>query len=377
MHNKKIRVLHVISSLHRGGAENILSCLALEQHKMEIDVLVVALKPGGEHVKVLVEAGVRVIEFNFNINPFSIYREYRKFKKLVGEWRPDILQSWMYYSDLLTAIAVKNLNKMRPALLWGIRCSNMKLSDYGLMLRIAIKLCIRYSYVPDRIAANSNSGKLFHQSIGYKKEIDVVYNGIDVSKYRFNCESRSRIRNQLGIEDSQVLFGMFARFDPMKDFDNLISAVSLLKNVIVLLVGRYTEKQEYPDNFICLGEKNNVIDYMSAVDVVLSSSKYGEGFSNSIAEAMSCGRPVIATDVGDSRYILEKTGIVVEPSNPKALANAIMSFRNRTQSDIIDLGQLARDRIVNFFSVSNMIIKFNNIYVSMLQHKNRENNNSL
>ena len=60
----------------------------------------------------------------------------------------------------------------------------------------------------------------------------------------------------------------------------------------------------------------------NAMDVMTSSSSFGEGFSNAIGEAMACGVPCVVTDVGDSKRIVGDFGEVVPPANPSALSQA-------------------------------------------------------
>lgn len=93
----------------------------------------------------------------------------------------------------------------------------------------------------------------------------------------------------------------------------------------------------------------------SALDIV-SSSSFGEGFANVIAEAMACERPCVVTDVSDSARIVGSTGEVVPPRNPDALAEAIVRMLDRLKASP-DLGCQARARIVAEFSVERMVLR--------------------
>jgi glycosyltransferase involved in cell wall biosynthesis len=90
----------------------------------------------------------------------------------------------------------------------------------------------------------------------------------------------------------------------------------------------------------------------SAMDVVVSSSSFGEGFSNAIGEAMACARPCVVTDVGDSARLVGDAGIVVAPESPAALAEAIVQAASDRGSV---LGAQARLRAQQHFSVEVLV----------------------
>jgi len=82
------------------------------------------------------------------------------------------------------------------------------------------------------------------------------------------------------------------------------------------------------------------------------SSRIGEGFPNVLGEAMACGVPCVATDVGGSRMIIGESGIVVPPSNAVALGEAIVGVLKRPASERLQLGRVARLRVEEKFSIS-------------------------
>jgi glycosyltransferase involved in cell wall biosynthesis len=98
-----------------------------------------------------------------------------------------------------------------------------------------------------------------------------------------------------------------------------------------------------------------VASVYSALDVVSSTSRFGEGFSNSIAEAMACERVCVVTEVGDSGSVVAASGRVVAPRDTPALASAIKDLAGLSVRERAQLGRAARARIESMFSVPRMV----------------------
>ena len=101
-----------------------------------------------------------------------------------------------------------------------------------------------------------------------------------------------------------------------------------------------------------LGRRSDVPRLMNALDLLVLSSAFGEGFPNVVAEAMACGVPCIVTDVGDAALIVGDAGIVVSARDPEALAEAIERVRIRAADERREFSRRARDRIVAEFSIT-------------------------
>jgi glycosyltransferase involved in cell wall biosynthesis len=97
----------------------------------------------------------------------------------------------------------------------------------------------------------------------------------------------------------------------------------------------------------------------NALDLLVSSSAFGEGFSNVLGEAMACGVPCVATDVGDAREILGDSGAVVPPGDPEALAAGIMALLERLRLEGASLSTRVRQRIAENFSVETLVERTN------------------
>jgi glycosyltransferase involved in cell wall biosynthesis len=135
-----------------------------------------------------------------------------------------------------------------------------------------------------------------------------------------------------------------------------------LPDVFGLMVGAGTKGLVCPPNVRALGARRDVERVYAAADLVVSSSAYGEGFSNVLAEGMSAGLVPVATDVGDAVIIIGPTGHVVAPRNPAALAAAIKTEAAFSPDQQRDRGLQARARIVGSFARGRAIEAYARLY---------------
>jgi glycosyltransferase involved in cell wall biosynthesis len=108
-------------------------------------------------------------------------------------------------------------------------------------------------------------------------------------------------------------------------------------------------------------------------DVAVSPSEWGEGFSNTIAEAMSRALPVIATDVGDSTVLIGNAGLIIPPSNSTDLAEALCEIYNKPLAARSVMGMNARERIVARFELKRMATTFQDVMTRIGGRLDRSN----
>ena len=210
--------------------------------------------------------------------------------------------------------------------------------------------------------ANSEAGAKFHIAHGYRpRRMVVIPNGIDTDKFRPDPIARAMLRAELGLGE-QVVAVHVARVDPMKDHLTFLSAMTSLPGISGLLVGAGTESLVCPSNVRALGVRRDIERVYAAADLVVSSSAFGEGFSNVLAEGMSTGLVPVATDVGDAARILGPTGHILAPRNSAALAAAIKAEAAFTPDRRRDRGLQARARIVGPFARERAIAAYGRLY---------------
>ena len=368
MSKRPRKIIYVTTDLRTGGAEAMLTRMVTAEPRLADEIIVASLLPIQAYGDRLRSAGVSVVEFNFD-RIFGAPYGLVGLARLIAAHRPEIVQGWMYHGDLaaLLALAISG-RRGRTSLIWSIRCSELDLSRYGHILRWVIKACTLLSGRPDVVTANSVAGMKFHLARGYHpRRSEIIVNGIDLDEFKPDASARAAMRHRLGIKEDRVVVAHVARVDPMKDQKTFLAAMAELPDVHALTIGAGTERLSDMPNVSRLGRRDDVPALLAAADFVASSSAFGEGFSNAIAEGMACGLPAVATDVGDAREIIGDTGLVVPPRDHRALADAIRALAAESPAARTSRGIRARERIAERFSLDRAVARFAALYETVLR----------
>jgi glycosyltransferase involved in cell wall biosynthesis len=359
-------IVYVTTDLRVGGAEAMLVRLVTAEPRVADAITVVSLLPAEAYVEQLRKASVAVVELDFR-SAGGIVAGLRKLARLIADRQPEIVQGWMYHGDLVALAALAwSGRRRRTRLVWSIRCTEVE-RRYGLGLRAVVRACAMLSRRPDLITANSVAGLASHERIGYRpRRSAVIANGIDTDACRPDPAARAAVRRELGIADDAVLIAHVARVDPMKDHARFLAAMAQLQEVKALLIGAGTEELPAPPNVVRCGRRDDVPRLLAAADIVVSSSRFGEAFSNVIAEGMACGLPAVATDVGDARTIVGDTGLIVPIEDAQALEAAIRTLAAEPAAARAERGARARARIVENFAIATALRRYHELYASNL-----------
>jgi glycosyltransferase involved in cell wall biosynthesis len=343
----------------------MLAALVNASSRAKVTPIVVDMVGDGEISNLIRAAGIPVHELGMK-HAIALPLGLMRLAKLIRHLKPQVIQSWLYYADLLTLWALE-LSGRRNAtrLYWGVRCSDMDQSHYGPALRWAIAACVRRSSKPDAVVANSFAGRAFHRTLGYQpRAFPVISNGIDTNRFRPDHIARAHIRATLGVPDSTSLVIHAARVDPMKDHAALLAVATAMPEVRFILVGSNTQKLATPPNAISLGSRSDMPTLYAAADALISTSAFGEGFSNVIGEAMASGLPVVATDVGDARRIIGATGMIVPPRDTKSMASGLHALLGEPGAQHRARANACRAQIETHYSLSRAVTSFNALHVS-------------
>ena len=371
-----MRVVHIITGLYDGGAEGVLHqlCMASVNH----DHIVISLTGLGRHGPPLREAGVPVHALDQRRGRLSLHALTRLSSLLRSE-RPDVVQTWMYHADLVGGTLARVLGYRR--VFWNVRNSDLSRDKTPWLTIQTMKACARISrFVPRRIACCAYTAAQLHQQLGYDAtKFVVIPNGVDASVYRPMQDVGVRWRMQHGIPADRPLIGMAARWHPQKDHVGLVDAVRRVHiaghDFACVLVGIGVTRNEAAlmeaisaadlgDRVFPIGRSEDVPTFMNAIDLHVLSSSFGEAFPNVVAEAMACGTPCVATNVGDAALIIGDTGWVVPRRDPEALATAIGEAltEQRNAPAWLDRCRASTRRIVDTFSMRAMVNAYERLW---------------
>ncbi len=360
------RVVLFIRSLGIGGAERQLTMLAKGLHVRGVDVRVLTFYPDGDLRAELESAGIGVNDLDKR-GRWDLTAFFVRLVRYLRACRPDVLYSWMSTANIFAVLAGRFVGV--PRIVWSVRESYVDTRHYGVLSRVDRSLARHLARWADRIVCNSESGRIWHEQMGYPPDrLAVVENGIDIERFMFTPEGRKRVREEWGVSDTECVLGMVARFDPMKDHATFLQAARLLASrndgVRFAFVGDGPEAMRIraraqqlgiSDRIVWMGKRTDLPAVYSALDLVCSTSAFGEGFSNAIAEAMACERICVVTDVGDNARIIGDAGMVVPPKDPEAFAHAVERVLALAPRERKEREKAARMRIVSLFSVECMV----------------------
>jgi len=374
-----INVVHIITGLSVGGAENMLFKLVTGMDRSEFTPEVISLSaigPIGEKMQAA-DIPVRALNMRPGLpNPALLLR----LTQWLRESRPQVVQTWLHHADLLGGIATRRAGRIPLA--WNIRHSNLDPATIKRQTILIGRACARLSHsLPQRIVCCSEAGREEHARLGYAADkLLVIPNGFDLTAYHPSEEAQSAIRHELGIPTDAPLIGLIGRFHPMKDHATFIQAAALLHrlrpDVHFVCCGEDVTWQntaladrirqaDLCDRFHLLGQRRDIPQVAAALTIGTLCSLYGEGFPNVIGEAMACGVPCVVTDVGDSVMIVGDTGRVVPLRAPESLSEAWKHLLDLSSDERERTSLAARARVETHFALPAVVGRYQQLYKDM------------
>lgn len=367
MKEKKYKIIHIIPTLDKGGAERLLVDLAKHIDKKRFAIEVLSLTTLGRWGFELKRAGVPVASLakKRKGSLAALWRLYLELKRR----KPDIIHLHLFGGDLYGLIAG------RLAKVPYIVSTEHNLNYSESRFRRAIKKML----IPrmDKVVAVSEAVKGYLASEGIDgSAIEVIHNGIDTARFKSPADRGRR---------TGTIIGSVGRLTAQKDYATLLEAISLLKghNVSCLLVGEGEEradlekiirKKGLASQVMLLGAQDAIGEFLAKLDIFVLPSRW-EGFGLVVLEAGASRLPVIASKVDGIKEIItdNKNGLLFEAGNAGDLAEKIKELAADTQK----AGRLAKElnaNVLESFSIQKMAEKYAGLYAA-LQRKKAEFHN--
>lgn len=349
--------------------------------RAQFEPTVISLTSAGPVGQKIEELGVRVIPLHIQ-RPVSAAAGSVRLAQLLRAARADLVQTWMYHADLLGGLAAALAGRIPTV--WGIRQSTFDPKASKRSTKWVARMCAGLSRrLPTAIIACSDRARCVHINLGYPASIEVIPNGFDLQLFRRDARAGRQLRAELGLSPDAMLIGLVARLDPQKDHRTFIEAAAQVAarhpethfilcgpgvTAASIELSALTESAGISDRCHLLGVRSDIPRVTAGLDIAVSSSAWGEGFSNAIGEAMACGVPCIVTDIGDSAEIVGDSGRVVPARQSDALAAAITEMIAIGAEGRARLGEVGRCRMVERYELGQIVRRYEERYQEIMNH---------
>lgn len=388
---ERIRLAVVINAIVLAGAERMLARVLARLRPEEFDVHVFTIGLPGPFTEHLKQIGIpnRLYEFvQPKIpNPFhllTLARDLRRFQ-------PDVVQGWMYLGNLYAGVSAKLARRDLPVA-WNIRHSTLDPKIDSRSMRWSAWLGGQLSgVVPDRIVLCAEAARAAHLGVGYAPDkLEVIPNGFDLSELRPDPVARQRIRAELGIADDTPLVGLIGRLHQHKDHRTFIRAARVVadhfpdahfvgageeQTYSAVDLWSWVDSAKLRHRFHWLGVRRDVPTIDASLDVLVCSSTT-EGFPNVVGEAMACGVPCVATDVGECAEVVGDTGRIVPKESPQRLGKAIIDLLQMSRAERVSLGEAARQRVVERYDIHRIVGRYESLWRELADSRTRTSSTS-
>ncbi|MEJ1237905.1 glycosyltransferase [Chryseolinea sp. T2] len=370
---KKLRILHVIKSLGRGGAETLL-VETLKQHDKQLFEFhyVYFLPWKNQLVKDLEAEGVRVTCLNAN-NNIALLARTQKLAGYLRDNKIDLMHAHLPWAGVVARIASK----------WTkiplVYSEHNKQERYHLLTRLmnlsTVGLTTKIVAVSEDVAQSI----IRHKPSAAKKVI-TLRNGVNVNHFSRKLVDRTSVKRGLAIPEDDFVIGTVAVFRTQKRLDVWLDIASKLaaahSNIHFLIVGDGPLKEMLQERINALGLKqrvhlpglqSDVRPYLAAMDLYLMSSQF-EGLPIALLEAMAMECPVVATNAGGIGEVVrnEIDGLLTSVDEPELL----FELSKRVLADAAlrkRLSVASRDRIVDRFTMREMVAQLEDLYTGLTE----------
>ena len=381
--SNRIRIVFVIPSLTRGGAERQLHELVRGLDRTRFEPTLVLFENDHQAYRYEIDSSVeRTLSLNIAAGGnFRLHRALTmlvaatRLARLLRELRPDVLHTFLPAAAMVGGIATRLTNA--PIFIVGRRSMTGLYRRKSRLLSWLDRMPLRFAsaLVGNCEAIAAEAVAIDHLDRG---RVFTVYNGVDAGVFHEGAEPL--LRQQLGFGPNDVVFGAIANFDARKRHIDFVRAAQKLREpsrrAKFLMVGADRGELAFlqseirghglEDSFVIRPATREPERFHRAIDVYVSASET-EGMSNSILEAMASGKPVIATAVGGNPELIRNgsTGYLVPPYAPEAIAAGARVLTNDPELRV-RMGSNARRTVEQRFSTAAMVTASEELYTKLL-----------
>jgi len=368
----KIKVLHIIKSLGRGGAEMLLPETLKAHHQDQFEFHYIYFLPWkNQLVEAIEKAGGKVTCFSAN-NNIQLLLQYHKIISYCKEHNIQLIHAHLPWAGFVSRLVYL---KTKIPLLYTEH--NLQ-ERYHFITKLFNKLS--FNWQTFGIGVSDDVTQSIEKNIKPNIDIKTILNGVNTSTFQRNNDlDRTNIRNGYGIPEDAILIGTVAVFRFQKRLDLWLEIIAEAINnnpkIYGIIVGAgplepmLKEKHtalELEGKVFFTGLQSNVRPYYEAMDVFMMSSSF-EGLPIALLEAMSMSCAIVTTNAGGIKEVLspEEDGFVVDVEDWKQLSNCLLNLA-QDEKKLLHFQTQARNRVVNTFSIEAMVSQLEKLYLEKL-----------
>lgn len=367
MANPKKKVLHIIKSLGRGGAEMLLPETLKLHNKEKFEFHYIYFLPWkNQMVSAIQEAGGKVNCFNAT-NNIKIILKFGQIIRYCRKHEINLIHCHLPWAGFVGRL-VHFLSKI-PL----VYTEHNKQERYNKITFLINKFSFNFQNLA--IAVSDDTKESIEKNIHPKIEVKTILNGVNTNDFQKNEASGIELRKKLGITDDEILIGTIAVFRFQKRIEEWLEVIKMAhdKNPKVrgIVIGDGLLKPEIHKKWVDLGLQNIVImaglqtevkPYLSAMDIYMMTSSF-EGLPIALLEAMSMTCPIVTTDAGGIKEMIVdgENGLMVSVENWKQLAEKI-EILNQNQNLKLAISEAARKTVLEKFSMNRMVKDLELVY---------------
>jgi glycosyltransferase involved in cell wall biosynthesis len=374
---RQLRVLHIVGSggIAEAMQPSLFMPLLTRLPKQRVKTQVVSLSPGCVRAAVLRQNGVPVHDVALSRRRFSP-GGFKDLMTAVHAFRPDVIQAWGHTAQI-ASISVRKRCDWKPRVVWSVADTTPLQKHAGLIDRQKLKFAAKASARADRIVYASEAGAAHHRRVGFPEGgHECIPPGVDAARFKPDAAARRKVREQLQIPHEAFVIGMVAPFQAEYDHATLLKGVGeLIKTnpkLYVLLAGHGVQRGNAPlmamigggtlgTRTQLLGEWSDLASLFNACDLVCSSA-LTDTARMTLAMAMLCGVPCVATGMGAQGELLAQHGVAIEPGSPAAFIRGIGKILQMPQEKRIYMAQGARKHALQNFVYVRSLQKYLQLY---------------